>query len=245
MNAADSAPDHLLDYLRSHRPEALGADQLVDIMAEFTTSYDRLSGLQPAVSFFGSARIGSGDPAWETARHTAELLSCAGFAIISGGGPGMMEAVSRGAQAGGSPSVGLNIVLPGRREPPNAFQDISLHFHHFFVRKAIFMHFASAFVVLPGGYGTLDELLDCVTLMQTEKARRIPVILVEGSFWGGLVDWFRDSLLARGTIAGKDLDRFLVLDHPEEVREAILRFGVEGQVSEGASERTGGGERTQ
>ena len=144
--------------------------------------------------------------------------------MISGGGPGVMEAVNRGGQEGGSPSVGLNIQLPGRREPPNSYQDINLSFQHFFVRKSIFVHFASAFVVMPGGFGTLDEVLECLTLMQTDKAHRIPVILVETDFWGSLVDWFRATLLERGMISSADFSLFRVVDRPEEVHDAIVGF---------------------
>ena len=224
MSKGEKVIEELLDVIGSGRPEALGADQLVDIMTEFTQSYDRLTGLQPAVSFFGSARIQVGEPAWESARETARLLSESGFAIISGGGPGIMEAANRGAREGGSPSVGLNIQLPGRTEPPNDYQDISLHFHHFFVRKAIFVHFAAAFVVMPGGFGTLDEFLECLTLMQTDKAHRIPVILMDSGFWTGLADWFQDTLLSRGTIAERDLEAFRVIDQPGKVRDAVVEY---------------------
>ena len=224
MSERENALQDLLAHIGDRRPEALGADQLLDIMTEFTHSYDCLSGLQPAVSFFGSARIHAGEPAWEMARNTARLLSQGGFAVISGGGPGIMQAANRGAREGGSPSVGLNIQLPGRSEPPNDYQDISLHFHHFFVRKSIFVHFAAAFVVMPGGFGTLDEVLECLTLMQTDKAHRIPVILMDSGFWRGLTDWFRDTLLARGTIAENDLEAFRVMDRPEEVRDAVVDF---------------------
>jgi uncharacterized protein (TIGR00730 family) len=149
-----------------------------------------------------------------------------------------MEAVNRGAQAGGSPSVGLNIHLPGRREPPNAYQDISLDFHHFFVRKAIFVHFAAAFVVMPGGFGTLEEVLECLTLMQTDKAHRIPVILVDRAFWHGLVDWFRETLVDRGTISQENLDMFQLLDRPEDVRDAVFDF-YRGKVAGGPTESGG------
>ena len=224
MNENEKVIEGLLEAIGEGRPDALGAEQLVDIMTEITHGYDRLSGLQPAVSFFGSARIQPGEPAWESARETARLLSESGFAIISGGGPGIMEAVNRGARQGGSPSVGLNIRLPGRTEPPNQYQDISLHFHHFFVRKSIFVHFAAAFVVMPGGFGTLDEVLECLTLMQTDKARRIPVILMDSGFWTGLTDWFRNTLLRRGTIAERDLEAFQIIDQPEKVRDAVVEY---------------------
>lgn len=206
------------------RGGVLDASRLEEIMQEITTAHDCLSGVGPAVSFFGSARISRDDPDYDIARRTARLLSREGFAIISGGGPGMMEAVNQGAQEGGSASVGLNIRLSERDETPNPYQDIRLDFRHFFVRKMIFVHFASAFVVLPGGLGTLDEVLECLTLMQTGKLHRIPVILVNRSFWGGMVDWFRMTLLERGTIAERDLTLFRVLDRPEEIRDAVIGF---------------------
>ncbi len=215
---------HLLPELDPRQAGALGADQLMEIMQEFTESYDRLFGLNPAVSFFGSARLSADNPACVTARDTARQLSKAGFAVISGGGPGIMQAVNQGGQEGGSPSVGLNIQLPGRREPPNPYQDINLSFQHFFVRKSIFVHFASAFVVMPGGFGTLDEVLECLTLMQTDKAHRIPVILMGSDFWDGLMDWFRGTLLERGMISGADFSLFRVLDEPTDVRDAIVEF---------------------
>lgn len=215
---------HLLPELDPADAGALSAEQLVEMMQEFTASYDRLAGLPAAVSFFGSARTGRETGEYRVAMASARLLSRAGFAVISGGGPGIMEAVNRGGQQGGAPSVGLNIRLPGRREPPNPYQDISLTFQHFFVRKSIFVHFASAFVVLPGGFGTLDEVLECLTLMQTDKAHRIPVILVDSEFWAGLTGWFRQTLLQRGMISDADLSLFRVLDRPEEIRDAIVDF---------------------
>ncbi len=219
----------LLSELNGMRGGALGANQLVEIMQEITTAHDCLSEIGAAVSFFGSARIPRDDPDFDIARRSARLLSSEGFAVISGGGPGIMEAVNQGAQEGGSASIGLNIRLPGRNETPNPYQDINLSFQHFFVRKMIFVHFATAFVVMPGGVGTLDEVLECLTLMQTDKVHRIPVILVNGSFWGGLVDWFRGTLLERGTIAEGDLDMFRILDRPEEIRDAVNGFYRGGQ----------------
>ena len=198
--------------------------RIFQVMSEFVESFDKLAGIHPAVSFFGSARTKSNHPHYRFARKTAKLISESGFSIISGGGPGIMEAVNRGAQEGGSPSIGLNIILPGQSEPPNAYQDISVDFHHFFIRKLMFMQYASAYIVMPGGLGTLDELLECLTLIQTKKAQRIPIILAGSEFWGGLVDWLRDILLTNGTISEKDLRLFQVLDEPEEIRTAVLDF---------------------
>ena len=196
--------------------------KIFEMMSEYVEGLDKLSGVHPAVSVFGSARTKRNHAHYQLARKTSKLISRAGFSIVSGGGPGIMEAANHGAQEGGSPSIGLNIILADNAELPNAYQDISLYFRHFFVRKLMFMHFASAYVVMPGGLGTLDEALECLTLMQTGKTRQIPIILADGGFWKGLMTWLKDALLANGTIDEKDLKLFQVLDHPEEIRDAIL-----------------------
>lgn len=198
--------------------------KILQVMSEFVEGFDKLSEIHPAVSFFGSARTKRSHAHYRFARRTAKLLSGAGFSIISGGGPGIMEAVNRGGQDGGSPSIGLNIVLPGLNETPNAYQDISIDFHNFFVRKLMFVQYASAYVVMPGGLGTLDEVIECLVLMQTDKAHRIPVILAGGEFWRGLVGWLEDTLLAEGTISASDFDLFQVLDEPEEIRDSIMDY---------------------
>lgn len=198
--------------------------KIFQVMAEFVEGFDKMSAVHPAVSFFGSARTARSHPTYRLARKTAKLLSESGFAVISGGGPGIMEAVSRGAQDGGSPSVGLNIRLPGMDETPNPYTDISIDFHNFFVRKLMFVQYASAYVVMPGGLGTLDEMLECLTLMQTQKAVQIPVVLVGTKFWSGLLAWLSDTLLEQGTISAKDLTMFQVLDDPEEVRDAVFDY---------------------
>ena len=198
--------------------------KIFQVMSEFVEGFDKLSEIHPAVSFFGSARTKRSHAHYRFARRSAKLLSGAGFSIISGGGPGIMEAVNRGGQDGGSPSIGLNIVLPGLNETPNPYQDISIDFHNFFVRKIMFVQYASAYVVMPGGLGTLDEVIECLVLMQTDKAHRIPVILAGGEFWRGLVGWFEDTLLAEGTISESDFDLFQVLDEPEEIRDSIMDY---------------------
>jgi uncharacterized protein (TIGR00730 family) len=152
----------------------------------------------------------------------ARLLSDAGFAVISGGGPGIMEAANKGAFFGKSPSVGLNIQLP-LEQAANPYQDISQTFQHFFARKFMFVKFATAYVVMPGGFGTLDELLEAMTLIQTGKSRKIPMILVHRPFWQGLLDWFRERLVAEGMINAEDLDLVQVIDEPEEVVDAIFK----------------------
>lgn len=195
---------------------------MLGIMAEFVEATERLAPIRPAVSIFGSARLAPDHPYYIQAEKVARLLSDAGFSVISGGGPGIMEAASKGAFHGKSPSVGLNIRLP-QEQQSNAFQDISLTFRHFFARKVMFVKFAAAYVVLPGGFGTLDELMEALTLIQTRKSRRIPLILMNAAYWQGLLDWFRERLVAEGMIAGGDLDLLQVLDEPEQVVDAIFK----------------------
>ncbi|MDR1424998.1 MAG: TIGR00730 family Rossman fold protein [Azoarcus sp.] len=196
--------------------------RIFGIMAEFVEATERLSAIRPAVSIFGSARIAQDHPYYALAERIARLLSDAGFAVISGGGPGIMEAANKGAFRGKSPSVGLNIQLP-MEQKSNAFQDISQTFQHFFARKFMFVKCASAYVVMPGGFGTLDELLEAMTLVQTKKSRQIPIILVHGPFWRGLLDWFADRLVTERMIEREDLDLIQIIDEPESVVEAIFK----------------------
>ena len=197
--------------------------RVLGIMSEFTVATERLRGIRPAVSMFGSARIREGHAYYEKTRDIARRLSDAGFAVISGGGPGLMEAANKGAFAGRSPAIGLNILLP-KEQQGNAFQDVSVNFRYFFARKMMFVRFASAYVVLPGGFGTVDELSECLTLVQTGKSRRIPIILVGSPFWSGLLDWMRTSLVGEGMIAPEDLDLMQVIDAPDAIVEAIFTF---------------------
>jgi uncharacterized protein (TIGR00730 family) len=192
------------------------------IMSEFVSATDRLNVIQPAVSIFGSARSQPTHPYYKLTEEIARLLSDAGFSVISGGGPGVMEAANKGAFYGRSPSVGLNIQLP-HEQHSNPYQNISQTFQHFFARKVMFVKFASAYVVMPGGFGTLDELLECLTLVQTGKTRRIPIILVCSDFWRGLLDWFRQTLLAEGMINPEDMDLVQVIDDPRAVVDAIFK----------------------
>lgn len=196
---------------------------LLGIISEFVEATERLSEIRPAVSIFGSARTAPDSPVWQQTETIARMLSDAGFAVISGGGPGVMEAANRGAHAGASPSVGLNIELP-REQHGNAYQDISLRFRHFFARKVAFVKYASAYVVMPGGFGTLDELFEALTLIQTRMGRSMPLVLVGSAFWGGLIAWMRETLVAEGMIGAEDLDLLTVVDDPAEVVEAIFRF---------------------
>jgi uncharacterized protein (TIGR00730 family) len=183
----------------------------------------RLRGIRPAVSMFGSARIHSGHDYYRKAESIARLLSDAGFSVISGGGPGLMEAANRGAHGGRSPAIGLNILLP-HEQVGNVFQDVGINFRYFFARKMMFVRFASAYVVLPGGFGTIDELTECLTLVQTGKSRKIPIILVGGSFWKGLVDWMKDKLIGEGMISAADLELVRIIDEPEAIVEAIFDY---------------------
>ena len=197
--------------------------RVLGIMAEFAIATDRLRGIRPAVSMFGSARIGHDHRYYAKTKEIARLLSDAGFAVISGGGPGLMHAANQGAHAGSSPAVGLNIMLPFE-ESGNEFQDVSVEFRYFFARKMMFVRFASAYVILPGGFGTLDELSEVLTLVQTGKSRKIPVILVGGDFWSGLLAWMRDKLVGEGMIHAKDMELMQVIEEPEAIVDAIFRF---------------------
>ena len=206
-----------------HAAPAREAWRLFGIMAEFVEATERLSGIQPAVSVFGSARVARDSPYYALAETTSRLLSDAGFAVMSGGGPGVMEAANRGAFHGRSPAVGLNIELP-HEQRSNQYQDISLHFRHFFARKVMFVKFATAYVCLPGGFGTMDELFEAMTLVQTGKTRKMPIILMHSPFWRGLVDWFRDRLVGEGMIDPSDIDLVQMLDEPQQAVDAIFTF---------------------
>ena len=197
--------------------------KIFQIVAEFVEGFEALAQIHPSVSIFGSARTPVDHPYYALAQDIAHQLSEAGFSVVSGGGPGTMEAVNKGAHAGRSASVGLNIKLPNEQSG-NGYQDISLTFQHFFARKVMFVKYASAYVVMPGGFGTLDELVEILTLIQTGKSRRIPVILVHTPFWSGLLKWFKDTLVKEGVISESDLDLFVVLDKPQEVLDAIFRY---------------------
>lgn len=196
--------------------------RIFGIMAEFVEATERLNAIRPAVSIFGSARIPPDHMYYMLTEKIARLLSDAGFSVISGGGPGIMEAANKGAFHGKSPSVGLNIQLPHEQQS-NPYQDISQTFRHFFARKYMFVRFASAYVVMPGGFGTLDELMEALTLIQTGKARKIPLILVCSDFWKGLIDWFKDTLVREKMIDPEDTELIQIIDDPEKVVEAIFK----------------------
>ena len=192
------------------------AERIARMAEEMAYGFLALANIGTAVSVFGSSRTTVGDPAYDRARIVARGLAAEGFAVITGGGHGVMEAANRGAQEGGGRSIGLNIELP-REQPLNSYVDLGLQFHYFFVRKLMFVRYACAFVVLPGGLGTLDELFEALTLIQTRKVRHFPVILYGRQYWQGLVEWVRDSVLARTNISAADLALLTLVDEPDEV----------------------------
>ena len=195
--------------------------KIFQIMAEFVEGFERMACVKPSVSIFGSARTSPEHPYYKLAVDIARELSDSGFSIVSGGGPGIMEAINKGAFEGKSPSIGLNIMLP-HEQAGNSYQDISMTFRHFFSRKVMFVKYASAYVVMPGGFGTLDELAEILTLVQTKKSRRIPIILVHRPFWEGLLDWFATTLVDEGTINKEDLDLIQIIDEPKQIANAIF-----------------------
>jgi hypothetical protein len=195
----------------------------IDLIEEdLKEGFAALRDLGPAVTFFGSARVAPDHPYYALGREVARRVGGEGFGIITGGGPGLMEAANRGARDAGVTSVGLNIELPFE-QAPNPYQDIALTMSYFFTRKMMFVRYATAFVVLPGGFGTLDELFEALLLEQVDKIRDFPIILVGAAYWGGLVDWIRDRLLADGMIGEPDARLLMVTDDPDEVARAVCR----------------------
>lgn len=191
------------------------------IMGEFVEGFDELHSTGTAVSIFGSARTKPEDPMYQACVETARLLGEAGFAVITGGGPGMMEAANKGAQLAGATSVGCNIELPFE-QGGNEYLDVSIDFRYFFVRKTMFMKYACGFVIFPGGFGTMDELFEALTLIQTHKVRDFPVVLFGKEYWTGLLDWIRNTMAAEGKIAADDIDLMCVTDDPKVARDHIL-----------------------
>jgi uncharacterized protein (TIGR00730 family) len=193
------------------------------IMAEFVEGFEVLSEIGKAVSIFGSSRIKPDNKYYKLTEETAYLLAKEGYAIITGSGPGVMEAANKGAKRAGGRSVGLNIQLPSEQKP-NKYVDTLLDFRYFFVRKVIFVKYAKAFVIMPGGYGTLDEFTEAINLIQTERIPGFPVVLFGSEYWKGMLDWLKDKVLKNGNISRGDLDIFTVVDEPKEVVAAIKRF---------------------
>jgi hypothetical protein len=190
------------------------------IMAELVEGFEALNNIGPAVTIFGSARLAPGSPYYNTCLKVAERLARDGFAVISGGGPGIMEAANKGAQNANGTSVGLNIELP-MEQSPNVFQDIKVEFRYFFVRKLMFVKYAVGYIIFPGGFGTLDELFEALTLIQTKKIRGFPVVLVGSDYWRGLIDWMKQTVLIMGNISPEDIDLLHIVDEPDEVCDII------------------------
>jgi len=202
------------------------------IMGEFVEGFETLRPLWPSVSIFGSARVREGHPYYRDAVAVAGALSEAGYSIITGGGPGIMEAANRGAADAGGRSIGLNIKLPYEQEA-NRYADTVVHFNYFFARKVMFVKYACAFVALPGGFGTLDEIFEALTLKQTQKIHDFPVVLFGRSFWQGLLEWVEDQLLEQRMISKRDLRLFSVTDDPEEVVQIVSRHWANRKRSRG------------
>ncbi len=215
--------EKLLQPRQPKQPDFIDSDpwRVLRIQAEFVEGFDTLAGLGTAVSIFGSARTPPEDPMYQAAVETARLLAEAGLVVITGGGPGIMEAGNRGAKEAGGLSVGLNIELPFEQNN-NPYIGIPIDFRYFFVRKTMFVKYAQAFVIFPGGFGTLDELFESLTLIQTGKIHNFPVILFGSAYWQGLLAWLRDTMLAEGKISPQDLDLMVVTDSPQEVRDLVL-----------------------
>jgi len=211
---------------RTERPAFLSSDpwRALRILAEFVDGFDALAEIGKAITVFGSARVSEGDPAYATAREIGRLLAEDGYAVITGGGPGVMEAANRGCQEGGGLSVGCNIELPHEQDI-NPYVDLGVEFRYFFARKTMFVKYADGFVILPGGYGTLDEMMEALTLIQTGKIRHFPVILVGSAFYAGFLEWIKAKLLGEGMISPDDLDLVQVTDDPKEVIEIVRKAG--------------------
>jgi uncharacterized protein (TIGR00730 family) len=197
--------------------------RLFRILAEFVDGFETLSQIHPAVSIFGSARVKPGEPSYELAVTISSLLAKNGFNVISGGGPGIMEAANKGAAEAGGKSVGLNIQLPFEQKP-NPYANVHLDFRYFFIRKVMFVKYAVAYVILPGGFGTLDEFSEAITLIQTRRIKPFPVILVGKDYWQGLLDWMRKMVCQECMISLEDMEIIQVIDDPEEVVRAIKKI---------------------
>lgn len=200
------------------------------IMGELVEGFDTLAGIEPAISIYGSARISPGDKLYTQTQEIARRLGEVGFSIITGGGPGVMEAANRGALEAGVKSIGLNIELP-EEQLPNAYTTKSITFHHFFVRKIMLVKYATAFIIMPGGLGTLDEMTEVLTLMQTQKTKPLPVVLFDSDYWQGFLDWLRKCTLTSGFISESDFNLLRVCDNCDEVIEAVQRWYQKQEIS--------------
>jgi len=197
--------------------------RLFKIMGEFVEGIDALHNLGPAVSIFGSARINVDHPYYQKAENLAALFAQKGYAVITGGGGGIMEAANKGAARGGTESVGLNITLPFEQKP-NPYATTQIEFKYFFIRKVMFLKYAQAYIIMPGGFGTLDELFETITLIQTKRIRKMPIIMVGTDYWDGLILWVKDKLLEEKMIFEKDLDLFHLLDDPKDIVRVVENF---------------------
>jgi uncharacterized protein (TIGR00730 family) len=195
------------------------------IMAEFVEAIEELSQIKPAVTIFGSARVSPDDQYYRKAEYLSRLLAQKGFSVITGGGPGIMEAANKGAAEAGGTSVGMNIRLPFE-QIPNPYANVKISYKYFFIRKVMFVKFAMAYVIMPGGFGTMDELFEALTLIQTKRIKSFPVILMGSEYWRGLLDWMRDTMFANGNIAKEDMDLIRIIDDPEEVVSYIQKFVI-------------------
>jgi uncharacterized protein (TIGR00730 family) len=205
--------------------------RVMRVLSELVQGFDALVDVSHAITIFGSARVKSGQPQYETAGHVARLLGEAGFTIITGGGPGIMEAANKGAREANVLSVGLNIELPFEQHL-NPYVDLSVDFRYFFVRKAMLVKYASGFVIFPGGFGTMDELFEAITLIQTGKIHNFPIVLFGKRYWGGLLDWLNQTMLTDGKIAAADMDLLHLTDSPEEAVAHILQAQQQGRAEE-------------
>lgn len=196
--------------------------RLFRIMGEFVEGIETLHDIGPSVSIFGSARVKPGDPVYRKTEALAALFAKNNFAVITGGGGGVMEAANKGAAEAGGTSVGLNIILPFEQKP-NRFANIKLDFKYFFIRKVMFIKYASAYIIMPGGFGTLDELFEAVTLIQTQRIKPFPLILVGSDYWTGLIDWIKDRLLAEKRISPEDLEILQIMDEPDKIVKAVQK----------------------
>ncbi|MBA3235805.1 MAG: TIGR00730 family Rossman fold protein [Chloroflexi bacterium] len=224
-SAATTEDEELLE--RRPSQEFLRTDpwRALRILSEFVEGFDAMAQVGPAITVFGSARTQEDNPVYELARAIGSQLAEAGYAVITGGGPGVMEAANRGCQEAGGMSVGCNIELP-HEQGMNPYVDLGVEFRYFFARKVMFVKYADAFVILPGGIGTLDELFESLTLIQTGKVRHFPVVLVGRAYWSGLIDWMRETMLGAGSIAAADLDLLHLTDEPAEVIDIIKKHAA-------------------
>lgn len=199
--------------------------RLFHIMAEFVEGFENLNEVSPAITVFGSARCQKGNDLYDKTYALAKLLAKNGFNIITGGGGGVMEAANKGARDGGTKSIGINIELPFEQKP-NSYANVRLSYRYFFVRKVMFLKYAMAYIVMPGGFGTLDEFFEAITLIQTKKMRPFPVILYDSCYWKGLIDWMKDQMLSHSRILKEDLDIFKICDDPQEIVEYVKKFVI-------------------